>query len=135
MKRKPANAGKWKSLFILALMLFVFTSCQSESMNDVGIYNLTGIVEGSEGTITGFTKGVNDNLMFGYMGLMILLTVWFMAFITFFMNTGSGMLSLAGASYGGFIIGILLLSMEILAPVFVFAMLIMSGVFTMLIRD
>jgi hypothetical protein len=135
MKKKKLY---WHMHFWILVLLVgaLLSGCQSTSMQqrEEYKYNLTKM-SNNTGDVADFVKIVNDELMLGYLGLMLLIIFWVLSFFSFFANTNSGAKSMAGASFICFLISMFLLSMDILAPLWVFVMIILSGLFALISKN
>ena len=89
-------------------------------------YNLTGIAENATGILP-YIQGVNDVLVFGYLGLMILITIVIVSLTSFMLTTNDFGKSLAASSYIAFVLSILLRAMELIPNLALFITLILAG--------
>ncbi len=74
--------------------------------------NLTGIFENTTG-IVGMMKGVNDTLMNGYFGILLLVSIWIMLFMGFMKTTAHAGKSALSSSFIIFILSVLLRALNI----------------------
>lgn len=121
---------------LLALLILItLTACESESISKKANepYNLTSM--GNASDYVDLFQKVDNELMFGYFGLEILIAVFLISFMSFMASSRNGMKALAGASYIGFITSMFLMAMGILSVVWFFAMITLAALSTILIRD
>tara|TARA_Y100000310_G_C20625906_1_gene785862 strand:- start:1221 stop:1529 length:309 start_codon:yes stop_codon:yes gene_type:complete len=90
-------------------------------------YNLTGIGQNSSNVI-GFIQGVNDNLVFGWLGLFILIGVSLVAYMSFVSLTGDSQKSLVATGFISFVLCLLFTAAGLIGnPLIMFACLLISG--------
>ena len=89
-------------------------------------YNLT-LVAGNSTTFLGYIQGVNSELMRGWLGILILLSLFFIVFIAFMQSTGNTSKSLAGASFIAFGLAIMLKILGLIPNLALFITLIAAG--------
>lgn len=77
------------------------------------VYNLTGLAENST-SVLGFAHGVNDLLMFGWLGTLFVLGVCVVLFMGFMWSTQSVKRSIAGTAFVGFILTLLLTAVNLM---------------------
>ena len=129
MKQKNKYDVRW----LLLIGFILFTGCVADKYESQTKYNLTGM--GNSTDITDLFVKVNDELMFGTFGVLILVAIFILTYMSYFAATQSGVRALASSSFIGFIVSILLLSLGILPVIYVLAMMVGAGVFTALIKD
>lgn len=90
-------------------------------------YNLTGLSENATG-IYSLVKGVNDNLMDGYFGIIILIVVFCISLITFLISSEDAGKSLVGASFVLTILSMLFVAVDLVPPLaFGIALFVLVG--------
>lgn len=134
MKKK--NYKRNRVIFVLFVVMFL-VSCANEDLesrcppdceyNLSQSANVTGIAD--------LLQNVNDSLMFGYLGVELLIAIFIITFMAFNFATGSGTRSFAASCYISFVSSIFLVSMGILNPMFMITFLILSGVSVFLIKN
>ena len=77
------------------------------------MYNLTGMIDNTT-TITSFVVTVNDNLMFGWLGLLLLIGIAVVLFTSFQYSTNDSGKSFTATSYICFVISLLFTALGIL---------------------
>lgn len=77
-------------------------------------YNITSIVSENSTGILGITQGVNEVLMFGWLGTLLLIAIIIISFISFLSSTGSTSKSLTGSLFIGFCISLVLGAMNLI---------------------
>lgn len=98
------------------------------------VYNLTAIAN-SSGIVSLFQL-VNDELMRGQFGIMILISVWIISFMSFVVVTGGdGIKAMATSSFLSFIICIFLRSMKIVPDLAILITLVMTALFIVMIKN
>ena len=75
-------------------------------------YNLSAIASNTTG-ILGFMKGVNTVLMFGWLGVLILISIGFIAFMAFMISTNDVRKSIIGTLFLSFGFSIFLRAMNL----------------------
>lgn len=94
------------------------------------LYNLTGIATNST-TYLGFYQGVNDNLMFGWLGPLILLGLWIILVSSYFIATGDIGKSISGGSFLAFVFSFFLSAVGLITnDLFLYAPLIIAAIST-----
>ena len=91
------------------------------------VYNLTGIGNNAIGLL-GFTQGVNDVLMGGWLGTMFLIAISTIIFLTYMFRTGDAQKSMAAASFISFGLSIFLGALNLLPDMVMFIALILSAI-------
>lgn len=91
-------------------------------------YNLTGIVSNSSTGILGLTQGVNDTLMFGWLGAMFLIGVCVFAFMTFVSTTQDTSKSMAATAFIAFTLSLLFRAINLIGDKFMYITLILAAV-------
>lgn len=91
-------------------------------------YNLTGIVDNSTTGILGLTQGVNDTLMFGWLGAFFILAVCVLAFMTFISLTSDTSKSMAATAFIAFGLSILLRAVSLVSDLTMYIILILAAV-------
>lgn len=89
-------------------------------------YNLTGIATNGTGIVE-FTQGVNDVLMFGWLGTLILIGIVAVIFMAFMFRTNDTGKSLAASAFIAFGLAIMLRALGLLPNLALFITLIVSG--------
>jgi len=90
-------------------------------------YNLSAIATNNTGML-GFIKGVNNVLMFGWLGILFLLIIVFVAFMAFMVTTNDVRKSFMATTFIGFGLSILLRAMSLIPDLALFICLIVAGV-------
>ena len=90
-------------------------------------YNLSGMANSSG--IVDLMQTVNSELMFGLMGVMILLTLFFITFMAFYSSSGEAGKSLAASSVICFGLSMLLIILDMISEFVVYLLLIASAFF------
>lgn len=86
-------------------------------------YNLTAIVSNSTDYVS-FAQGINNVLMFGYLGLLILLGLGAVIFIAFQSNTNDTRKSVGATSFICFGLALLLASLNLINELALFITLV-----------
>ena len=89
-------------------------------------YNLTGLAANSTGMLA-YVQGINSVLVFGYLGIMLLVTVVLVALISFLLTTNDFGKSLAASSYIAFVLSILLRALNLIPNLALFLTLILAA--------
>lgn len=63
------------------------------------VYNMTTIATNSSSGIVGLVQGVNDSLMFGWWGTMLLIAIFFITMMSFYYTTRDVPRSMMGSSF------------------------------------
>lgn len=92
-------------------------------------YNLTGIANNSTG-ILGFTQGVNETLMFGWLGILILIGLAAVIVSSFYFTSRDWGKSLAAGAYISFILALLLRAIDLIPNLAIFITLIIAAAAT-----
>ncbi len=90
------------------------------------VYNLSGIASNST-TVLDLVQGVNENLLMGYGGLIFLLGVSVVFFLSFFFSTRDAVKSMAATSFLFFAFCVLFRAMELINNKILLASLIILG--------
>lgn len=90
-------------------------------------YNLTGVASNTTGML-GFIQGVNDNLMFGWLGVVLLLGIVSVMFLSFYFSTKDVGKSVVGTAFIAFMLGVLMRAMGLIPDLAIFIILIGCGV-------
>ena len=98
-------------------------------------YNLSGISGNTTGVLS-MVQGVNDVLLFGWFGVLILLAVFFISLISFIMGTQQASKALIGASFVSMVISFLLFIIDLVPSLAVLiCVLLFAGSAVMGMRD
>lgn len=92
------------------------------------VYNLTNITAGNESTFLTFTQGVNDTLMFGWMGALILIGLFVVLFTSFFFTTQDLKKTLVGSMFICFVLSLSLRALDLLPNLGIFITLILLAI-------
>ena len=108
---------KRQTIFKLAVLigLIMITGCETTETR-TGVpqpYNLTMAGNATDGYVQ-LMQSVNNNILGGLYGFMIMLTIGLIAYMAFMVGTAHSGKSMAGALFVSFAVGILLLAMDIL---------------------
>jgi len=87
-------------------------------------YNMT--LMGNSTGFLGFLQGVNEELMFGWFGISILVTLVTISFISFMSRTGDVRKSFAGAMFISFGLSLLLRVMLLVPDLAIYVSLILA---------
>ena len=99
------------------------------------VYNLSGISGNTTGVLS-MIQGVNDVLLFGWFGVLILLMVFSISLISFIMGTQQASKSFIGASFTTMVISFLLFVVNMVPPLAVLiCVLLFAGSAVMGLRD
>ena len=91
-------------------------------------YNLTGLVENSTGILT-FTQGVNDVLMFGWLGNLFLIILSVIIFISSIIATNNDVKrSFATTSFITFVFAIFLRALNLVPDITMYITLILTAI-------
>lgn len=91
---------------------------------------------GNSSGIVSFLQIVNTELMKGYFGVLILASIWIIAFMSFLATTGgNGMKSGATASFISFVVCLFLRSLDLVPDLAIFITIILTAIFIFFIRD
>jgi len=77
------------------------------------MYNVTGIMDNTTGILT-FMQGVNDNLMAGLLGILILIAISIVVFIAFMQRIDDTNRAVAATSFVTLILALLLSTMGLI---------------------
>jgi hypothetical protein len=75
-------------------------------------YNLSGISANTTGMLS-FFQGVNNNIMDGWLGIMFLLAIVVICFMSFITTTNDVRKSIMGSTFIGFIMALLFRAMSL----------------------
>lgn len=89
-------------------------------------YNLTSIAENGT-SILGFTQGVNEVLMFGWLGVILLIGIAIVAFTSFNYLTRNTARAFVATAYLTFLMSLFLRAMDLLPNNALFLTLIFCG--------
>ena len=90
------------------------------------VYNLTSITDNST-SIVGFVQSINDTLMFGWLGTMILISFFIILITSFYFKTNDVSKSLSGSSFIIFVLAVFLRALSFIDPLTLYITLIISG--------
>ena len=90
-------------------------------------YNLTGVVTNST-TIVGFVQGVNNNLMFGWLGTFFLAGITAVVLMGFYSSTQDVKTSLAGTTFVTFTLSLFLAALDLIPNIALYTTLILCAV-------
>jgi hypothetical protein len=76
-------------------------------------YNLSGIGENTTGMLS-FTQGVNNNLMFGFLGILLLVVISVICYIAFLASTDDAGKSFAATAFIATMLSILLRAVDLI---------------------
>ncbi len=76
-------------------------------------YNLTQIATNTTG-ILGMTQGINEELMFGWLGIILLIGLSAIIFIAFIKTTGNTQKAMTATGFITFILALLLRAMQLI---------------------
>lgn len=97
-------------------------------------YNLT-LVANSSGIVP-LLQNVNTELMRGYFGILILLSLWVITFMAFIVSTnGDGMKSTAASSFFVFIAAVLLRGLGIVPDIALLITIVLTALSVFLIKN
>lgn len=80
-------------------------------------YNLTGIMSGNESNLLTFTQGVNDTLMFGWLGATFMIGFAVVLFTSYVFSTRDVGSAWLGTSFICFVMSLALVALQLLSPV------------------
>jgi len=90
------------------------------------VYNLTGIIANSTNVLT-FTQGVNNVLVFGWLGVLLLIGITVVVFGSFQFMTNDTAKSMSATAFIAFGLAILLRAMDLIPNLALFITLIAAG--------
>ena len=94
----------------------------------MAVYKLTGIAQNATGVV-GFFRGVNDVLMFGWLGALLLIGMFFVTFIMFVRVTGNTGKSLTASSFICFGLALIMRAMSLVSDTVMFiSLVLLAGV-------
>lgn len=91
-------------------------------------YNLTNIGTNSSTGLLGFVQGVNNELMLGYLGVLLLMGLVMVFFISYFYSTRDVGKSISGTAFVSFGLAIFLRALDLIPDIALFITLIGSAV-------
>ena len=91
------------------------------------VYNLSQIANGTTG-LAGFTQGVNEVLMFGWLGTLILLVITTITFMSFMLSTNDVRKAVIGSSFISFGLSLFLKALGLVPNLAIFLCLIATAV-------
>lgn len=92
------------------------------------MYNLTIIGKNASSGLLGFMQGVNDILMFGWLGTAILICIFLVTLIAFYSTTADLRKALVGSSFIMFAFSILLRAMSLMTDSMMFICMILAAI-------
>jgi hypothetical protein len=113
---------------IFILVMFI-SSCSEDTTGQSGPYNLSLVSNTS--SIVGLAQKVNTELMFGYFGDMLVLTIGIIFFMHFIISTGDAKRALASSAYIVMTIAMLLNVLDMVSVRTVFITLFTAAVSTL----
>jgi len=87
-------------------------------------YNITGIIDNSTGFLS-LVQGVNTGIMFGYLGILILLIIFSVSLMAFLLGTDEAGKSFIAASFIAFGMSMLLRAVDLVPNIALFITLIL----------
>ena len=90
-------------------------------------YNLTNIATNSSSGVVGLVQGVNVELMGGWLGVLILVSVAAVLFINYMFFTNDLMKSASATAFISFGFSLFLVALKLIGPVAFFITLILCG--------
>jgi len=91
-------------------------------------YNLTNITAGNETSILSFTQGVNTTLMHGMYGVMILVGLWAVVFISVMVSSNDAVKATLTSSFIAFALAFSLAAIGLVPQIAVFVPLIVVAI-------
>jgi len=91
-------------------------------------YNLTNITAGNETTILTFTQGVNTQLMHGMFGVLILIGLWFVVFISTMVSSNDGIKASLTSGFITFALAVSLVAVGLAPQLALFIPLVFTGI-------
>lgn len=91
------------------------------------MYNLTSLASNATG-ILGFVQGVNDILMLGWLGIMLLIGLTTIIFIAFVQTTGDASKSISATAFIAFGLAIFLKMISLIPNLALYITLIVAAV-------
>ena len=89
-------------------------------------YNITGIGQNTTGLLT-FIQGVNNNLMFGWLGTLLLMAITVILFTSFMVTLGEVRRVVVATTFLSFIFALLLRMMSLIPNLVMFISLILAA--------
>jgi hypothetical protein len=94
-------------------------------------YNLTNI-SGNETGLLSIFQGVNNNIMGGSFGNLMILGIWAVMYTAILVNTGDHVKAGMTSFFICFVLSLSLLAIDLVAPIFMFILLIGLGLYVAL---
>jgi len=91
------------------------------------VYNITGIVSGNETTLLTLIQGVNTNLMDGWLGILFLIGISIVFFISIVFTTNDPGKAAIATSFISFSLALSMLAFELIPPLALFITLILTA--------
>ncbi|KKN27133.1 hypothetical protein LCGC14_0867830 [marine sediment metagenome] len=117
----------WEFCIITILLVVFLAGCESTSY-EPGIpqpYNLT--LMGNATGIVSLTQLVNDQLMDGYFGIGLLVTIFMITFGAFMVSTGHSGKAFAASSFIMFAMSLLLMALDLVPDYVMYAAIGIAG--------
>jgi len=92
------------------------------------MYNLTNITNSSSHGILGFTQGVNDTLVSGWLGILILVMLAVIFFMHFMYRTNDAGRSLGATAFLSFGLSILLRAVNLIPDIAMFICFVTTAI-------
>ena len=93
------------------------------------IYNLTNITgSGNMTTILSFTQGVNEQLMFGWLGTILLIGIWFVIFISTTVSSNDSIKASLTSGFITFTLAVSLVALNLASAIALFVPLILTAI-------
>lgn len=90
------------------------------------MYNLTAL-SGNSTTTLGFVQGINNVLMFGWLGTVFLIGIAIVSFLSFMFATNDTGKSVGATAFIVFTLGILLRALNLVSNITLFIVLLLVG--------
>ena len=90
------------------------------------VYNMSSIATNTTGMLS-FMQGVNNVLMFGWLGIIMLLVITAITFMAFIVSTNDARKALMGSSFIAFTLSLFLKAMGLIPNMAIFACLIAAA--------
>jgi len=95
----------------------------------MSIYNLTNITgSGNMTTILSFTQGVNEQLMFGWLGTILLIGIWFVIFISTTVSSNDSIKACLASGFITFALAVSLVALGLASAITLFVPLILTAI-------
>lgn len=111
-------------MILVALSVLMLAGCDGQTVSPTP-YNLS--LMGNQSGYVPFIAAVNDNLMFGWFGNMMLISLFSILYITFFRKTNDSAGSIGAASFATLFASMLLLLMGLVSDNVVIIMWIVTA--------